>query len=316
LVERHWGIDERRHLSFGRGAALIAIVDPSSPASGASWLYLADEPERGLGPVLVWADRHHSSPVHVLVEAAAPLLARQAEYFSSPEVSVWQIDGDELVSAPPAALAEPARSKPAPELVDLLIDAGLEIVVDDGIVRGEVNGLEVARIGDGTLEVGVGAADRELTAMLHGDLAPTEQLTRAVAMVRELRRPDAPVHPLNQLVPERWLRTVLCRNPGLIGLRTLRSATTPTPRRGLREPDAAVALGESPDGQPVVVACSVGVDVDLVPRAADHRAGLNPEAQLWLVVPERDNHPTTQRLAANLREPALIVTVPDNWRDL
>ncbi|HEV7761523.1 MAG TPA: hypothetical protein VGO78_21100, partial [Acidimicrobiales bacterium] len=84
----------------------------------------------------------------------------------------------------------------------------------------------------------------------------------------------------------------------------------------LRDVDVAIARGATPEGAPVVLACSVGIDVELVPAAADARAMLDPDAELWLVMPERDDHPVTRRLAGRLLQPARVVTVPDSWRFL
>jgi hypothetical protein len=164
------------------------------------------------------------------------------------------------------------------------------------------------------LEVGVGRADRELTAMVHGDLAPVEQLERVIAIVRERRRAGAPPHPLNQLVPERWLRALVVAEPGRIGLVRLEPAPPAVTRRGLREPSIAVARGSRADGRDVVVATSVGVDLDLVPAAADARDALDPDADLLLVVPARDDVAATRTLAARLAHPATVVTVADDWR--
>jgi hypothetical protein len=274
---------------------------------------------------LAWAERHEVGELHVIADDEAGLLARRAELFEEPAPQVWQVTRTGLVAAEP--LPPPARVLPtsAPHLVDVMIDAGVELVVEDGVVRGEVNGLEVARIvADVTtggvpidqpmLEVGVGAADRELTLMLHAGVPPEEQLARVVKIVRDLRQADADRHPLNQLVPERWLRAELVRTPQAIGLLTLRAAEPAVVRLGLREPDIAVATGEADDGRSVVVACSVGIDLDLVPAAADARAAIDPGADLWLVLPERDDHPSSLRMAARLHDPARIVSVPDTWR--
>jgi hypothetical protein len=193
-------------------------------------------------------------------------------------------------------------------------------------VRGEVEGLEVARIVEGEstsgvpldealLEVGVGAADRELTTLVHVGLAPAEQLTRVVEIVREHRQAGAAPHPLNKLVPERWLRAVLCREPAAIGLRDLRPTEPAVPRANLLDQGLAVAVGKkADDGGPVVVACSVGIDLELVPAAADSREVLDPDAELWLVLPERDDHVVTRRLAGWLHDPAHVVLVPDDWQ--
>ncbi len=58
--------------------------------------------------------------------------------------------------------------------------------------------------------------------------------------------------------------------------------------------------------------------LDLVPEAADlrrrHREQSGEDAELVLVVPERDALPATLRLASALREPARVVAVPGDWR--
>jgi hypothetical protein len=295
-------------------------------AGPAAWVLLDESPLTALGPALVWADRQGASEVHLVAETDLGVLARRAALFS-PAPHVWTVsragDGLEPAVADPPAVPEPAL--PAPELAGLLVDADLEVVVEGGLVRGEVRGLEVARIAHGQstagvplteplLEVGVGQADRELTGMLHGDLAPVDQLARVSEIVRERRRPGAERHPLNQLVPERWLRAVLVDDPGRIGLRHLRPVAAAVPRANLRDRGIAAAVGEDHDGATVVVACSVGVDLDLVPAAADTRLSVAPEAALRLVVPERDAHPVTAALAARLTRPAEVVAVPGDWR--
>jgi hypothetical protein len=335
LATARWGPDERVPERFEQGAALVAW---SSESPGIrcglgpeSWLYLPKSIERGVGGLLAWAVRIGVAHVHVLVDTAVDgelgVLARQARQILEPVLDVWRISGEKTVLIEPVPLTARRKPEPAPDLIDVLIDARVEVVVEDGIVRGEVNGLEVARIVHGTtmtpgvpvdgpfLEVGVGAADRELTAMLHGTMPPVDQLARVVDIVRQHRQAEAPFHPLNQLVPERWLRAKLCRSPDLIGLDTLRPIEAPRPRPNLRDRDIAVAVGDTPDLRSVVVACSVGVDLELVPAAADAREAIDPEAELWLVVPERDVHPTTRQLATAVRRhPARIVPVADDWR--
>ncbi len=361
LVAGRWGPGDRRRGAVGASATLIepaaepatelgrgagpsdgapsseAPVGPDEPAVGRRGWVLADvDADRALGAALVWADRNQVTELHLLADAAddhgaAGTLARQAAYFADPP-TVWAVEGASLVAVDPAP--SPVRAPaPAPsELVDLLIDAGLEVVVEGGMVRGEINGLEVARIVHGettsgepidapVLEVGVGKADRELTAMVHGGLPAVAQLGRVATIVREQRRAGAPRHPLNQLVPERWLRAVLCRNPGLAGLASLRPAEGARPRPNLSERDVAIATGESTDGAPVVVACAVGIALDLVPVAADARVAVDgvaaadsPPSRLVLAVPERDDHPTIRRLAARLRTPADVVPIHGDWR--
>lgn len=352
LVAGRWGPAERRRGAFGATATLLAPEPPAAPAAPAApgpdpaatnhgeppsrtgWVLPDGAADRALGPALAWADRQHVDDLHVLAEPgadAAGLLARQAELFA-PAPSVWAVEGTSLVPAAPAPAPAPATAPAPSDLVDLLIDEGLEIVVEGGMVRGEINGLEVARIVHGhttagepidapQLEVGVGKADRELAAMVHGGLPAVAQLGRVVEIVRQHRRPDAPRHPLNQLVPDRWLRAVLCRRPDLVGLRALRPAEGARPRPNLSQRDIAVATGETADGDPVVLACTVGIALDLVPTAADARVAIDaqrepsaPPSALVLAVPARDDHPSIRKLAARLCTPAHVATVPDGWR--
>ncbi len=342
LVAGKWGPGDRRAGAFGASATLLEPVstpgvDPDAaggepPSRG--WVLPDSAADRALGPALAWAGRHGVDELHVLGEPgpdAAGLLARQAALFA-PAPVVWAVESTSLVPADPAPPPAPAAAPAPSDLVDLLMDAGLEIVVEGGMIRGEINGLEVARIVHGhttagepidepQLEVGVGKADRELTGMVHGGLPAIAQLGRVVEIVRQHRRPDAPRHPLNQLVPDRWLRAVLCRRPDLVGLRELHPAEGARPRPNLSQRDIAVAVGETPGGDPVVLACTVGIALDLVPTAADARVAVDagrppsePPSALVLAVPARDDHPGVRQLAARLRVPAEVTPVPDDWR--
>ena len=76
----------------------------------------------------------------------------------------------------------------------------------------------------------------------------------------------------------------------------------------------AAGLGQAPDGETVVAMFSVGIDLDLVPAAADTR----------LVVARRGAAPSswcpsatlaiTVALAARLVEPAEVIAMPGDWR--
>ncbi|MEO7572048.1 MAG: hypothetical protein ABIX10_06385 [Acidimicrobiales bacterium] len=316
LVRRGWGERAAERDDFPGGAAL---VDGTT-----GWLLLDSTPLAALGPAVVWADRRGLVDVHLLTEVDAGVLARRADLFTNAP-TVWVIDGTEVRPVEAVPSQPEAPPTPAPALAGLLVDADLEVVVEDSIVRGEVLGLEVARIVHGAttagtpidepvLEVGVGHADRELTGMLHGNLPPATQLARVVEIVTQQRRADAERHPLNQLAPERWLRARLVNDPARLGLAELHAAPPAVPRPNLRDPAIAVAVGRAEDGADVVVACSVGIHLDLVPAAADARQALAPEARLLLVVPERDAHPVTRALAQRLTHPAEVVALEGDWR--
>ena len=85
--------------------------------------------------------------LHVLADAGTGTLARRAGCFS-PAPTVWRIDGTVLEGAAADAVPKPHPAVPAPALDGLLVDADLEVVVEDGIVRGEVNGLETRAVHD------------------------------------------------------------------------------------------------------------------------------------------------------------------------
>jgi hypothetical protein len=127
--------------------------------------------------------------------------------------------------------------------------------------------------------------------------------------VREQRRAGAPDHPLQRLVPERWLRAIVLQRPELVGASALRRVEGTVAPASVKDLQPAGAVGVDTDGQPIVVVCSVGVDLDLVPAAADARLLDGRDARLVLAVPERDVPPVTVALAAALAPPADIVAV-------
>jgi hypothetical protein len=307
-VSEHAGNGHVQPGSFSGGAALLHDSD--------AWVLLEDRPERGLGPALAWARQQGAAAVHVLAEQATGILARRAGEFAEPP-TVWAISGRALTIA--VADAPSASSPIDPELLDfapLIKAAGATPVVEHGVLVGEVVGLEVCRAvrdastGAVRLEVGVGAHDREAFLLMHGDVPTEVALTRVVRAVAEHRRPGADPHPLNRLGAERALRARLITDPALVGLDEIAVADPPVVRTNLKDPVPCVGVGRAGDGAPAVVVCSVGIDLDLVPFAADARLALfgrDPEAGLVIALPERDAHTVTRALAAMLRRPAEIV---------
>jgi hypothetical protein len=268
----------------------------------------------------LWAQRFHLGGLYILVDDgdAAGVLARRAAAFARPP-GIWRIDGTSLKQAEPVPLpAEPPLDPDVAPLADMIRAAGAEPVVERGVLRGEVLGLEVARAvvddqGPG-LEVGVGKHDREAQGMVHGDEPTAAALARVVAMVEGHRRAAAPHHPYNRLAAERWLRARALAEPALVGARELVAVPSPVEVEDLRKPAPAAAAGVDAEGRPLLAVFSTGVDVDLVPAAADARMADSRNPRLVIVVPERDVHPYLRPLAGALKEPAEVVTVPDDWR--
>lgn len=308
-MRERWGVDAPR-TAIGTGAGIT---------TGDGRAFVLVEGERGLGSALAWARRAGATEAHVIADEDPGTLARQALEFTTP-ITVWRTEGRELVEAEPTEVAQGEGPPDAPELVALLEGEGLRVVVEGDRLAGEYRGLEVARVvralddGEPLLEVGVGKYDRALTAMMHGDLDGRASIARVVEQLERIRRPGGPAnHPLHTLVPERWLRATLLDDPGRIGCDELVAAPAAEPRDRLRPRGVAAATGTR-DGQPVVVVCSVGVDLEAVVLASDTRVALDPDATLLIAFPARDVLPVIEAMAADLRRPAEVVPVEGDWR--
>jgi hypothetical protein len=314
LVEEHLGkrVEAEAEASVLPGGAGLVIGGDSS-----AWVLVDDGGVGRLGATLAWAWRQNAAFLDVVVEGdlAAGLIARRAGEFARPSVRVWSVDGRRLLPAAPAAPLLSSESAD-PELVSLLRAHGADPVIEHGVLRGEVLGLEVARVVGDRLEVGVGLHDRSARAEMRPDEDPGGALDEAVRAVRDRRRLSAQRHPANTLARGRWLRSVVCSHPSMAGFRSLVAVAPPLPWLDLPEAGAAPAAGFDLDESPVVAVFSVGVDMDLVPTAADSRLLHSPSAALVLVVPEADDVPVTRALAESLRLPAEVRTVPAGWEAL
>lgn len=289
---------------LGDGAALV--VDDTV------WVLVGDGPAgHGLGAALAVMRRAAASGVEIVADAGEGQLARRAAAFSVP-IGVWRADGRRLVAATATALPVPS---PAPadhhRFERMIADAGAEPVVEHGVVIGEVLGLEVCRVvddpftGTARLDIGVGAHDREAFQLLHGD---RRVLVDVVDAVRRHRTDPSAAHPLARLARERLLRSALIAVPGTIGLADLRASMPPLPRENLKDPAPCVAEGLTADGERVVVVCSTGVDLDVVPYCTDARRSTGID-RCMLVVPTRDAIPLQHHLAAVASPPVDIVAV-------
>ena len=300
--------------SFSPGAALRH--------GDAAWVLLDQRPGVMLGAALGWMLRSDAPSLHVIAEEATGVLARRAAEFATP-ISVWHADGRTLLPAVP----EPLLAAPSPpahhdDFRELIVSAGAEPQVEHGVLFGDVRGLEVCRVVDdrylGTtrLEVGVGAHDREAFQLMHGDVPTTESLRRIVEIVLQHRHPGAPQHPLNRLAAERYIRWRVIDDPSIVGATTMEVAQPPLPRTNLKDPVPCVATGADAEGRLVIAVCASGVDLDVVPYAADARLAVEAAApgvgggtRLVLVTPARDQVRVVGELAGLLRRPVELVAV-------
>ncbi|MDJ0769366.1 MAG: hypothetical protein QNJ12_11250 [Ilumatobacter sp.] len=315
LVADHLSADVGDVREFAPGAALLH--------DDAAWVYLDDRPGQRLGASLAWALRAGARSLDVIAAADTGVLARRAGEFAFP-ISVWHADERSLLAAIPEPF-EPTLEVPAHhlELRQLIADGGADPIVEHGVLVGEVRGLEVCRVVDDPatgvtrLEVGVGAHDREAFQMLHGDVPAVESLARVVDIVAEVRSPGAPQHPLNRLGAERLIRWQVEQRPELVGAAEVRPAEPPVARTNLKDPTPCVGTGTTSAGERLVVVCASGVDLEVVPYAADARLaaeravepGSTGGSRLVLAMPARDRLPLTDELAGLLTQPAEFVAV-------
>lgn len=308
LVRDHTGGDDSGDAAmFALGAALVR--------NDAVWMLVDGESERSLGATLAWASTHAGSrAVRMLVERDSGVLARRAAQFDA-DVEIWHVDERSLLPA----IADPhlPRVKARPEhlaFADVIEAAGATVVVEHGVVVGEVAGLELCRVvddattGETRLEVGMGAHDREAFAMVHGHLPAPEALRQVIDSVAPHRVVGAPQHPFNQFAAERLLRWLALDVPSSIGFESLAPVEPPVVRRNLKDAVPCAARGTMRDGRDTVAVFASGVDLDVVPFAVDvaDREGVDDVA---VVLRARDVVPSIERLAALTRRSVAIVTI-------
>lgn len=307
LARDHFGRNDGTHHGAPWGAAL--------DTDGAWTALIEQSPARSFGQALVLAAGYEADSLDLLVEEDHASVARRAELFD-PAPSVWRIVGTALEPA----VAEPFTSLPAPviepHIADLLSLDDVDVIVEHGWVIGECRGLEVARVtgvgAEQRLDVGVGAYDQGAFAVINPDMTPIESLVEVVAQVLTHRRRGALAHPLNRLARERWVRSELLAEPAQVGLAELAVVEPIEQRTGVKDVAVASALGTSTDGEKVLVACTVGIDLDAVPAAAD-LAQRHDADRIMLVLPDRDRHPLVQAVAERSRRPIDFVTAPQPW---
>ncbi|MEZ5322217.1 MAG: hypothetical protein R2698_09120 [Microthrixaceae bacterium] len=305
---------------------------------------LVEQPtRRSFGGPLTWALRGAAGSLELVVgfgpgavdeDEVAGHLARLATGFGIETAVLRRLGAaatlESLEPVAPAPLplrGVLAESEPADPTIESAVAsvraAGFDVEwIDEwGVRRVELRGLEVARVVRGArgptgtaphaqrLEVGVGRVDREIASMAVGTRPDEEVLVRAVELVDRVRRPGAPPHPLRDLVPARWLRATLLGDPTVVGATDLSPIGTTVRFDGLREIQPAAAAGTALDGAPLVVVCTAGVDLDVVPLALDTAAsfdqagGHHAPATLVICGPSRSLLDATRIVAAAADRP-------------
>lgn len=308
LVREHLGLESEPGGSpevFAPGAAFLA--------DDAVWVLVDGDASRALGLSVAWSLRF-GLPLNILVERDSGIVARRAGLFDLP-VSVWHVNEKSLLPAVPEPHSAPAEAKHSHlALVPVITAAGADALVEHGVVVGEVRGLEMCRVvddentGAARLEVGMGVNDREAFAMVHGEM-PTEDAMRTVIdAVARHREPGAMLHPFNQFGAERLHRWNAMQDPASVGFSRLMPADPPVRRTNLKDPVPCVALGTTTSGTDAVAVFVNGIDLDIVPFAAD-AADMHGRTEIVIVARERDITGSLRRMAAACRFVVTFVAI-------
>jgi hypothetical protein len=229
-----------------------------------------------------------------------------------------------------------AAAGEAIERVRALAPGAIDAVVPPGTreVALRFRGLEFARWGDGRLVLGLGNLREELK---QGNWAGIVSLVRELDLRRNPLAEDTN-HPLYRVAPERWLETLVLRDPTSLDAQLdPRYFYSQTPAFSAGDRGVIDLLGVTRQGRLVVIELKASEDLHLPLQAVDywlrvcwhHREGdferygyftgieLQPAAPLlWLVAPGLQFHSSTDTLLRYL-SPEVQVTrigVNQTWR--
>lgn len=282
------------------------------------WVLANDNtPDRSLGSAVLEAAGRDCVGLVVFYDdpLIAAVAARRAQALD-PRPEIRLVDRGSSRPVEPAPVPRrPVQSVPPNGFENLCRGVGVEPLHEHGTWRGEVLGLEVVRVVDDRIEVGVGRFDREATSLLGAGLSAVEVLSAAANQVRAHRRPGAGIHPLATLARERWLRCDLMDTPSQVGATDLVPIDPVDRRSGLRHSSSAPAIGTDEQGGTVLVVCTVGVDVAVVPATADLVLRENPD-RVVVVLPPRDVLGPVKRAVSWLVPPATVIGVSGSWETI
>ena len=229
------------------------------------------------------------------------------------EIRIMYFHEGELAQVSPASFPDaPITPVLSEDFEAMCRKAGVSIVCEDGIWRGEILGLEVIRVNEGDIQVGVGRFDREAGELLNNGKSRVEQLVAAANQVRTQRTAAAGAHPLATLSRERWLRHKLLSEPEIIGLSEMTPIDPVHQSKNLKDFFPAAAIGTDEDHKQVLCVCSVGIDIGLIPLTAE-LAYLHKPERIVIVLPPQDILPLIIEASHLLNTPSTLIGVDGEW---
>ena len=320
-VDRRAGLNQAKMDSLLRETFPDSQFEPIQTKIGAmrsngtqKFLYAPNENVSPLAISLALAT--DETDINLVVDASDHLLLEQTMGLATKH-RLWVVEGNKLVPHPELKLEERHAPQPLnPTIASLLETNGCEIVQENGMTKGEIKGLEVARVvegseGESALQVGVGIYDQEAHKLVDGNESTEEKLSRVVSEVLHYRNKQARPHPLNRVSRPKWLISELVNSPENSGLEEVRRLPVATESKAITETTPAAALARAENTKVLIVA-SVGVDLNAIPIAS----GLSVSTQadeIWMIQSERDKYPVLERQAKHLKVPHRFLKTEEPW---
>ena len=308
----------RKILSGEKSQELGNLTDTSGNGirnNSTLWI-IADEetPESLLGASLLELTTQDELDLVIFFENLqnAQVTQRRASILN-PSPSIFFLSDGEPIPVEPIAIEARDNAQTAPsEFDELCLKFGLQSICECGTWKGEILGLEVMRVTNGEIEVGVGKFDREANSLMGSGRPLSEVLASAVEIVSSSRNPESGFHPLSRLARERWLRADALADPEMFGFENLTCVDPPRERESLRETMPAAAIGIDKMGERVLIVFSVGVDICLVSFIADLILIERPD-RVEVVLPEKDILVPVEKCLNYLDVPLSIKGVAGGW---
>ena len=295
-----------------------SLIDTSGNGlRGSSTLWvLADQetPEETLGASLLELTAHENLHLVIYFENLqdAQITQRRSNALK-PSPSIFFFSNEKVNQVEPALFDERKFVEPPlPEFEELCLKFDLEKVYEFGTWSGEILGLEVLRVFDNEIQVGVGKLDREANSLISRGKPVSDVLSSAVEIVRLSRNSESSLHPLSRLVRERWLRADAVANPREYGMESLILLEPLIERKSLRDSMPTAAMGFDEKGEKVLYVFSVGIDIRLVPFIADLVLLELPD-RVEVVIPNKDILVPIEKSLKFLNIPLTIRGVVGGW---
>ena len=295
-----------------------SLIDTSGNGlRGSSTLWvLADQetPEEILGASLLELTAHENLHLVIYFENLqdAQITQRRSNALK-PSPSIFFFSNGKANQVEPALFDERKFVEPPlPEFEELCLKFDLEKVYEFGTWSGEILGLEVLRVSDNEIQVGVGKLDREANSLISRGKPVSDVLSSAVEIVRLSRNSESSLHPLSRLVRERWLRADAVANPREYGMESLILLEPLIERKSLRDSMPTAAMGFDEKGEKVLYVFSVGIDIRLVPFIADLMLLELPD-RVEVVIPNKDILVPIEKSLKFLNIPLTIRGVVGGW---